>query len=128
MTGPSHALFHALLALTEGLRSLGIVYHPVRQRAIVQDVIRHFVSSLLDAGDFDKLDETALHNLLFLRALGDLYGPSWNDISFKINQRLKSVVSITILNACRVSCFFSLLTRSTKSNYLLLITLFASRL
>ena len=96
MTGPSHVLLHSLVALSEGLRSLGIVYHPVRQHAIVQDVIRYFVSSLLDGGDFDKVDETTLHDLLFLRALSELYGPSWNDISFKINQRLKSVVSTTV--------------------------------
>jgi hypothetical protein len=95
MPGPSHALLHSLLALAEGVRSLGIVYHPIRQRAIVEDVFRLFFSSLLD-GNLDKMDETTLHDLAFLRALSGLYGPSWSDISFQINQRLKSVVSPTI--------------------------------
>jgi hypothetical protein len=104
MPGPSHALLHSLLALAEGVRSLGIVYHPIRQRAIVEDVFRLFFSSLLD-GNLDKMDETTLHDLAFLRALSGLYGPSWSDISFQINQRLKSVVSPTISKMrFRVSC------------------------
>jgi hypothetical protein len=41
------------------------------------------------------MDETTLHDLVFLRALSDLYGPSWNDISLQINRRLESVVSAT---------------------------------
>ena len=99
MPGPSHALLHSLLALAEGLRSLGIVYHPVgpvRQRVIVEDVLRLFFSSLLD-GNLDKMNETTLHDLAFLRALSESYGPSWNDVSFQINQRLKSVVSAMYL-------------------------------
>jgi hypothetical protein len=126
MTGPSHTLLHSLLSLAEELRSLGIVYHPVRQRTIVEDVFRHFFTSVLD-GNLNKMDETTLHDLVFLRALCELYGPSWDDISFQINQRLKSVVSAMPRFSFSSLTLCSLLTSSTKSHRLLPITLFVVR-
>lgn len=124
MTGPSDGLLHSLLALAEGLGSLGIVFHPVKQRTLVQDIFRHFFSSLLD-GNLDKMDESTLHDLAFLRALSELYGPSWSDISLQITQRLESVVSAKSQIASLRLILSSLPTSSTKSRCLLPITLFA---
>ncbi len=93
--GPSHALVRALLTLSENFRSLGVVYHPVKQHAVVPDALRLLFRSLLDVA-LTRAEDAILHDLAFIRKFCELYGPSWTDLHSQIDRRLSAAVSVGV--------------------------------
>lgn len=96
LVGPSHALVRSLLTLSEKLRSLGIVYHPVKQHVVIPDALRLLFNSLLDVV-LTRAEDTTLHDLAFIRKFCELYGPTWTDLHSQIDRRLNAAVSVGVL-------------------------------
>lgn len=89
--GPSVQMFQALLSLSENVHDLGIVYHPIGQHAIVQNLLRSFIAIWVDEIWIEGLDKF-LPDIALLRYISDRYGESWSDISSKLAAKEKEVV------------------------------------
>ncbi|KIM47756.1 hypothetical protein M413DRAFT_439424 [Hebeloma cylindrosporum] len=89
--GPSPEIQRALLSICDSIRQLGVVYHPVRQKNIVQDILRSFITRWTDNdANNGQLDP---NDIVFLRKISDLYGQSWYDISTILADKSRSLVS-----------------------------------
>jgi hypothetical protein len=91
--GPSPEIQRGLLSLCDSIRQLGVVYHPIRQRVIVQEILRSFITQWID--DDVKVNDGPLdpNDIVFLRKVSDLYGESWSDISTALADKSMSLVS-----------------------------------
>ncbi|KAF5312388.1 hypothetical protein D9619_002857 [Psilocybe cf. subviscida] len=90
--GPSVQMFQALSSLSQHIRELGIVYHPIGQHSIVRNLLRSFITAWSDeiwAEDFSG----SLPDITFLRYTSDRYGESWSDISSKLLAKEKQAAS-----------------------------------
>jgi len=84
--------------MCDSIRQLGVVYHPIRQRVIVQEILRSFITQWID--DDMKVNDGPLdpNDVVFLRKVSDLYGESWSDISTALADKSMSLVRISIVN------------------------------
>jgi hypothetical protein len=89
--GPSVQMFQALISLGQNVRELGIVYHPIGQHTIVQNLLRNFVTTWSNEIWVEDLNGFS-HDITFLRYISDRYGESWNDISSKLSAKEKEAV------------------------------------
>ncbi|KAF8973530.1 hypothetical protein BDZ97DRAFT_1648009 [Flammula alnicola] len=112
--GPTPEILQALLSLCDSIRQLGVIYHPVRQHVIVQQVLRSFITSWTKEFFGGKGGENTVQDIVFLRHISDQYGESWNEISAVLSEKLKSFVRL--LNKLHFgpfsSFFFRFLTRA----------------
>lgn len=86
-------MFQALLSLSQNIRELGIVYHPIGQHSIVQNLLRSFITSWSTQVWEQNLD-SSLPDVTLLRYISDRYGESWSDISSRLSAKEKDAVRI----------------------------------
>lgn len=95
--GLSNALLQGLLGLGDKIRQLGVIYHPVRQEDIVQEILRSFITLWIKEF-WDANTASNLHNIMLLHNISTNYGDAWNDVSSSISDTLESAVRFLTLD------------------------------
>lgn len=100
LVGLSTALFHGLLSLSDYMRQLGVIHHPVKKNSIVQETLHSFIILWINEFWGDDVGKDSLFDILFLSDVSTRYGEPWSQISAIISQKLKSAVRIGTSTIC----------------------------
>ncbi|KJA28288.1 hypothetical protein HYPSUDRAFT_74168 [Hypholoma sublateritium FD-334 SS-4] len=92
ITGLSTALLHGLLSLSDYLRQLGVIHHPVKKDSIVQETLHSFITLWINEFWGDDVGKDSLFDVLFLSDISTRYGEPWSQLSGIISQKLKSAL------------------------------------